>query len=77
MRGRGVEVLDDQGRGRASITTYGKAEGGGRTYEDIVVFRLHDRAGKPMIKLDMHTNVNGLKVLASGCSELPTRRRRT
>ena len=60
LRGRGLEVLDDQGRVRASITTYGKGNGGG-TYEDIVVFRLHDRAGKPMIKLDTHTTVNGLK----------------
>ena len=60
LRGRGLEVLDDQGRVRASITTYGKGDGGG-TYEDIVVFRLHDRVGKPMVKLDTHTNVNGLK----------------
>ena len=60
LRGRGLEVLDDQGRVRASITTYGKGNDGG-TYDDIVVFRLHDRVGKPMIKLDTHTTANGLK----------------
>jgi hypothetical protein len=59
LRGRGLEVLDDQGRVRASITTYGKTDGG--TYDDIVVFRLHDRVGKPMIKLDTHETVTGLK----------------
>jgi hypothetical protein len=60
LRGRGLEVLDDQGRVRASITTYGKGQDGG-TYDDVVVFRLHDRAGKPMIKLDTHETVNGVK----------------
>ena len=60
LRGRGLEVLDDQGRVRASIKTYGKGDGSG-TYDDLVIFRLHDRVGKPMIKLDTHTTVNGLK----------------
>ena len=59
LRGRGLEIVDDQGRIRASITRYGKSDGG--TYNDIVVFRLHDEAGKPMIKLDTHVSTSGLK----------------
>ena len=62
LRGRGLEILDDEGRVRASITRYGTSSNGSRdAYADIVVFRLHDRAGKPMIKLDTHVTVNGLK----------------
>ena len=59
LRGRGLEIVDDVGRVRASITRYGKSDGG--TYDDIVVFRLHDQAGKPMIKLDTHVSATGLK----------------
>jgi hypothetical protein len=61
LRGRGLEIVDDQGRVRASITRYGKDSGRSSAYDDMVIFRLHDRAGKPMIKLDTHETVNGLK----------------
>lgn len=44
LRGRALEIVDAQGRVRASITPY----------PDIVVFRLHDLQGKPMVKLDTH-----------------------
>lgn len=44
LRGRALEIVDGQGRVRASITPY----------SDIVVFRLHDLQGKPMVKLDTH-----------------------
>ena len=44
LRGRGLEIVDDEGRVRASITPY----------SDVVVFRLHDLRGKPMVKLDTH-----------------------
>ena len=44
LRGRGLEIVDEQGRLRASITNY----------SDVVVFRLHDRNGKPTVKLDTH-----------------------
>jgi hypothetical protein len=50
LRGRALEIVDDQGRVRASITRY--ADDGG--YPEVVVFRLHDRNGKPTIKLDTH-----------------------
>jgi hypothetical protein len=50
LRGRALEIVDDQGRVRASITRY-VDEGG---YPEVVVFRLHDRAGKPTVKLDTH-----------------------
>lgn len=50
LRGRALEIVDDAGTVRASITKYGP----GPTYSDIVVFRLHDRSGKPMVKLDTH-----------------------
>ena len=33
LRGRGLEIVDDQGRVRASITRYGKSDAG--TYNDV------------------------------------------
>ena len=50
LRGRALEIVDEQGRVRASITRY---PDDGR-YPEVVVFRLHDRSGKPTIKLDTH-----------------------
>jgi hypothetical protein len=62
LRGRALEIVDEQGRIRASITRYG----GGPTYSDIVVFRLHDRQGKPMVKLDTHEAGPGATMKGSG-----------
>ena len=50
LRGRALEIVDEHGRVRASITRYTD----GPTYSDIIVFRLHDRQGKPVVKLDAH-----------------------
>jgi hypothetical protein len=62
LRGRGLEIVDDAGRVRASISTYRSGE----TYSDIVVFRLHDRRGKPMVKLDTHEAGPGNTLKGSG-----------
>jgi hypothetical protein len=44
LRGRALEIVDQQGRVRASITSYA----------NIVVFRLQDVNGKPTVKLETH-----------------------
>ena len=44
LRGHLLEIVDEQGRVRASITPY----------SNITVLRLHDLKGKPTVKLDTH-----------------------
>ena len=50
LRGRALQIVDEQGRVRASI---GISTNDG-AYPENVVFRLHDRAGKPTVKLETH-----------------------
>jgi hypothetical protein len=52
LRGRALEIVDDQGRVRASVTISSPDSRG--TYPENVVLRLHDRSGKPTIKLETH-----------------------
>lgn len=51
IRGRELQIVDAEGRLRASITVSPK---GSATYPENVVFRLHDRNGKPVVKLETH-----------------------
>ena len=62
LRGRGLEIVDETGTVRASITKYGP----GPTYSDIVIFRLHDKQGKPTVKLDTHEAGPGATRKGSG-----------
>lgn len=54
LRGRALEIVDEQGHLRASITV----PNGSGTYN--VIFRLHDRSGKPIVKLDTHEAAAGI-----------------
>jgi hypothetical protein len=58
LRGSGLEIVDARGQVRASIAVYpddGTSPAPGRaSYPEDVVLRLHDRNGKPTVKLDTH-----------------------
>ena len=56
LRGRALEIVDEQGRVRASITRYPSS---GATFDDVVILRLHDRAGRPTVKLATHETSSG------------------
>ena len=58
LRGRALEIVDEQGRVRASITRYPQPGG---TFNDVVIFRLHDRTGRPLVKLDTHETTGGVQ----------------
>jgi len=54
LRGSGLEIVDRHGKVRASITIYPEtpAAASRPAYPEVVVLRLIDRNGKPMMKLD-------------------------
>jgi hypothetical protein len=52
LRGRGLEITDDEGRIRASIKVYpASALPDGTTYPETVLLRLVDSKGRPNVKL--------------------------
>lgn len=59
LRGHGLEILDSKGRVRASISIYDDEPKPPNNYPPVVVFRLHDRAGKPTVKIDTYEAAPG------------------
>jgi hypothetical protein len=52
LRGRGIEIADDEGRVRASIKVYpASVLPDGATYPETVLLRLIDSQGRPNVKL--------------------------
>ena len=47
LRGRGLEIVDDRGRVRASITVFPATTG----YPETVLLRLHTSDGRPNVKI--------------------------
>jgi hypothetical protein len=47
LRGRGLEIVDDRGRVRASITVFAATPG----YPETVLLRLHTSDGRPNVKI--------------------------
>lgn len=68
LRGRGLEIVDDQGRLRAQLTiapaneTF-KMPDGTTGYPETVIFRLVTPDGKPRVKLTTSTDGSGLMLL--------------
>ena len=67
LRARQIEMVDDQGRVRASIRLHpadktGKATGG-KPYPETVMFRLIDAEGRPFVKLGGSEQSSGLGLL--------------
>jgi len=51
LRGRGLEIVDDQGRVRASIVLHPARTANGKAYAETVILRLIDPNGRPSVKL--------------------------
>src|SRR6187549_4159346 len=68
LRGRGLEIVDDQGRLRAQLTMAAanetfKMPDGSVGYPETVIFRLITPDGKPRVKLTTSTDGSGLMLL--------------
>ena len=51
LRGRGLEIVDDQGRVRAMIGVLPATKRGGRLYNETVLLRLIDPTAGPVVKI--------------------------
>ena len=63
LRGRALEIVDDQGRVRASITVIpaGRSAGGDE-YAETVLLRLGTEKGRPSVKLGASEPASGLSL---------------
>jgi len=68
LRGRGLEIVDERGRVRASISVHGPTTVDGQRYPGAVVFRLIDPNGRPNLKMDTSEEGAGLGVSADDAS---------
>ncbi len=68
LRGRALEIVDDQGRGRAQIIVApATTMQDGTVYPETVLLRLSDPNGRPAVKLS--ASVDGTILVLSGDSE--------
>ncbi len=51
LRGREIQILDGQGRVRASIKVQSASTVNGKTYPENVILRMSDQNGSPKVKL--------------------------
>ena len=62
LRGRALEIVDSQGRIRASILVHGPETVGDVRYPETVLFRLADPNGGPLVKLTVAANGSALRL---------------
>lgn len=60
LRGRALEIVDEQGRVRANILVHGPETVNGVRYPETVLFRLSDPTGGPVVKLTAAANGSAL-----------------
>jgi hypothetical protein len=60
LRGSGLEIIDKQGKLRASITFHEPVEQNGTKYPGGILLRLIDSKGQPVVKIDASENGGGL-----------------
>ena len=65
LRGRGLEIVDAQGRIRASVSIQPGVQHEGKDYPETVLLRLINSRGGPVVKLGASENGSGLN-LADG-----------
>src|SRR5262245_50685659 len=56
LRGRALEIVDDQNRIRAQILTHGPETVNGKTYPETVLFRMATEDRAPLMKLTVSEN---------------------
>ena len=64
LRGRALEIVDDQGRVRASIQIQPAGTANGQAYPETVILRLIDPNGRPSVKLAGSEQGAGLSLIA-------------
>ena len=64
LRGKGLEIVDDQGRVRASIQLHPAGTANGQAYPETVMLRLIDPNGHPTVKLGGSEQGGGLGLIA-------------
>lgn len=64
LRGKGLEIVDDQGRVRASIQLHPAGTANGQAYPETVMLRLIDPRGHPTVKLGGSEQGGGLGLIA-------------
>jgi hypothetical protein len=71
LRGRALEIVDDQGKVRASISVYpAKTQESGEAYPETVLLRLITERGRPSVKLSVSEEFAGLALAGpSGTKE--------
>jgi len=62
LRGRALEIVDDQGRLRANILVHGPETVNGITYPETVLLRMIDPTGGPLVKLTAAANGTALRL---------------
>jgi hypothetical protein len=62
LRGSGLEIVDEQGHVRASISVHGPTTVDGRQYPGAVVLRMRDPDGPPGVKLAVSADGAGLNL---------------
>jgi hypothetical protein len=63
LRGRGLEIVDEQGRVRASITLFpAKTESNGTRSPETVLLRLITERGRPAIKISTSEDGSGMSI---------------
>jgi hypothetical protein len=67
LRGRGLEIIDDQGKRRAQIIVAPSTTMDGRKYPETVLLRLIDPNGRPAVKIG--ASVDGSGIGLAGDSE--------
>ena len=64
LRGRGLEIVDEQGRVRASITVFpAKTEANGTKSAETVLLRLITERGRPAIKVSTSEEGSGMAIV--------------
>jgi hypothetical protein len=64
LRGRGLQIVDERGKVRASITRFPadpnvKMPDGSKGYPETILFRLIDSAGRPSVKIEANDEGGG------------------
>src|SRR5262245_37481555 len=63
LRGRGLQIVDEQGRVRASLQVLpAKAQAGGETSAETVLLRLITERGRPSVKIGASEQAAGLSL---------------
>ena len=70
LRGRALEIVDDQGRVRASITIEPRTSASPGAYPETVLLRMSDPTLRPVVKLTASEEGAALGLVEKGATEI-------